>query len=100
MLIIILSIAPAYAEEIPIDDGAAISFSAGATISDDAVVVSYMKLPDETGIAHSEMKADGSVKGYIKNRSKAAFSMPPVIFLKLTESAIRTHAKKLNVAVF
>ena len=33
----------------------------------------YMKLPDETGIAHSEMKADGSVKVYIEKPIEGGF---------------------------
>lgn len=60
MLIIILSIAPAYAEEIPIDDGTAISFSAGATISGDAVVVSYEKQRDDITIDGVSWKWEAS----------------------------------------
>ena len=60
MLIIILSIAPAYAEDIPVDDGTAISFSAGATISGDAVVVSYEKQRDDITIDGVSWKWEAS----------------------------------------
>lgn len=60
MLIIILSSAPAYAEEIPVDDGTAISFSAGATISGDAVVVSYEKQRDDITIDGVSWKWEAS----------------------------------------
>jgi hypothetical protein len=50
ILLIILFSVPAYAEGTPEDDGTAISFSADATVSGDAVVVSYEKQRDDITI--------------------------------------------------
>ncbi|MER2143272.1 MAG: hypothetical protein ABS888_05715 [Eubacteriales bacterium] len=33
----------------------------------------YMTLPDDTGIAHSEMKSDGSVKVYLEKPVEGGF---------------------------
>lgn len=40
----------------------------------------YMTLSDDTGIAHSEMKPDGSVKVYFERPVDGVFTARPVIF--------------------
>ena len=37
------------------------------------MMYSYMTLPDDTGIAHSEMKPDGSVKVYLEKPVEGGF---------------------------